>query len=152
MMKRLAIALSVLLLLAQLVRAQPTKYYMHDQKVGKGKITTIEKLTPTTEQPTVKEAVPGIAVAMFGFAIFQTVDVPDTAPTTVSLCASEWTCGRCFTDELGRRWCLAQGGPVVEKPPIMKGWLMKGETGLVFFLHESGSLYRRSGDRIIVVP
>jgi hypothetical protein len=151
-MQRLAIALGVLLLAAQVVNAQPTRYYQHDQKVGSGKMTTIERLAPAEDRPTIKEALPGVVVAMVGFGAFQVIDGPDFTRATVTLCASEWSCGRCFTDELGRRWCLAQGGPVVEKPAFMKGWLMKGEGGLVFFLHESGSLYRRRGDRIVVAP
>jgi hypothetical protein len=130
-MKPLAIALSVALLAAQLVNAQPPKVYCNDQKFGKGKITIVEQLT------VVKDGLPKVVVDEKGVC---------------SLSVTSWVCGRCFVDDAGRQWCLAQGEPVAEKPAFMNGWCMKGEAGQTFLLHESGSLYRLSGQPVPIKP
>jgi hypothetical protein len=128
-MKQHGIAFCVLLLVAQAGRAQQPWIYGHDQRFGRGRITTIEKLTPVNNPAAPKEG--AAAEGQAG----------------VTLRATDWTCCRCFTDERSRRWCLVQGCPVVEKPALLKGWIMQGDLGNLFFLHESGNLYRQCGDK-----
>jgi hypothetical protein len=124
-MKQLSIACCILFLTAQVTHAQtiPTKIYQRDQVFGRGRITTFEKLTPVNN-----------------------AGKPDAALAEVTLRASDWTCGRCFSDERGRRWCLVDGAPIVEKPALLKGLLLQGESGQSFFLHDSGSLYLRTSE------
>ncbi len=133
-MKRLGIAFGALFLVAQAAWSDPIKIVAHDQKFGHGRITTIEKLGPVNNQgkPLVKEG--GEVAGM------------------VTLCATDWTCGRNFTDERGRRWCLVDGLPIAEKPALLSGWIMQGDSGNLFFLDEGGSLYRHCGDRKVVNP
>ena len=147
-MKRLAFGIAVLFLATQVARSEPIKVYQHDQKVGKGKITVIEKLTPVNNFVAPRIQVDGDEQD----ERVDRVDARGVRPGMVTLCASDWQCGRCFSDERGRRWCLAEGSPVSEKPALMKGWIMQGESGQIFFLHESGSLYRRGVDRRVVNP
>ena len=144
-MKRLVFAVAVLFLATQVAQAQPMKVHIQDQKVGKGKITVIEKLTPVNN-------VVAPRIVDDGDEKIDRVEARGVGPAMVTLCASDWQCGRCFSDERDRRWCLAEGTPVSEKPALMKGWVMRGESGQIFFLHEGGSLYRRGADRRAVNP
>jgi len=160
-MKRLGVAIFVLVFAAQAAHAQTMRIVAQEQKFGKGKITTIEKLPDLNpSQPMIGPKLQNdngddIKVEKIAGKV---VDVREMGPACVTLCASEWTCGRCFTDERGRRWCLTSGSPVVEKPAIMKGWVIQGDLGQIFFLHESGAIYRRggaiapAGERIFIVP
>ena len=128
-MLRVGTTLVLLLCVAQLGRAQAPRIYAQDQKFGCGRITTIEKLTPMNKPAAPKEG-----------------DAADGRPTD-TLRPTNWTCGRCFTDELARRWCLVQGCPPADKPALLKGWIMQGDLGNLFFLDEGGNLYRRGGER-----
>jgi hypothetical protein len=160
-MKRLGFAICVLVLAAPVAQAQNVRVVAQDQKFGKGKITTIEKLPdlnpsqPLGGSKLQNDNGDDIKVEKVGDKV---LDVRDMGPACVTLCASEWTCGRCFTDERNRRWCLTSGSPVVEKPALMKGWVMQGDSGTIFFLHESGAIYRRGGvvtpaaEKIFIVP
>jgi len=65
----------------------------------------------------------------------------DEAPSKCALTAHDWTCGRCFFDDLGRRWCLIQGPPLSEKPAQLIGWYMPAVEGRYYFLTEGGRMY-----------
>ena len=122
-MKLVSIACCILFLTTQVAHAQTIspKIYQRDQVFGRGRITTFEKLTPVNNS-----------------------GKPDAALAEVTLRASDWACGRCFSDERRRRWCLVDGAPILETPALMKGLLLQGESGESFFLHENGSLYLRT--------
>jgi len=154
-MKRYVFALWVLVIACRAATAQTPRIVTHDQNFGNGRVTVIEKLTfakPTAPANRVKDQDDGIDG--IGDETKAKTVVREGEPACITLCAEAWTCCRCFTDELGRRWFLASGSPVVEKPAKMKGWLMEGDLGVVYFLHESGSIFRRCNigtDRPVIV-
>ena len=113
-MKRLAIGVAVLFLATQVARSEPIKIYTQDHKVGKGKITVIEKLTPVNNRVAPRIQDDGLEKV----ERVDRVDARGVGPAMVTLCASDWQCGRCFSDERARRWCLAEGAPVAEKPAL----------------------------------
>jgi hypothetical protein len=67
--------------------------------------------------------------------------------TMLTLDATDWYCGRCFTDDCGRRWCLLKGCALPDKLPHMRGWLLESDGKKLYFVHEGGNIYTR-----LVVP
>jgi hypothetical protein len=95
------------------------------QKNGKQVITTIEPLTPSA-------ATPG--------PVGQKL-LADGGAAPVTLLASDWRCGRSFTDTSGRRWQLTYGPPLSTKPAEVSGWLVRPTDQRLYFFTASGSLY-----------
>jgi hypothetical protein len=69
----------------------------------------------------------------------------------VVLDAKDWLCGRCFTDEFGRRWCLVYGAPFAEKPGAVSGWLLHPVDGGLHFYSTNGRLYRHTNPGAVPV-
>lgn len=67
----------------------------------------------------------------------------------VVLEAHDWLCGRCFTDETGRRWCLVYGVPYSEKPPLVSGWIIQPENNVLHFFTVNGRLYRLTAPGVV---
>ena len=63
--------------------------------------------------------------------------------TMITLDATDWYCGRCFTDDCGRKWCLLKGCVLPEKVSHMRGWLLESDAKKMYFVHETGNIYAR---------
>jgi hypothetical protein len=113
-----------LLVTSGTVQAQE-RIVIHCQKCGNQVITTIDRVTPPVVLPG-----PGAAALP-----------PEASATPVLLQARDWQCGRCFTDELDRRWCLAYGPPLATKPGNVSGWLLRPTNQRLYFFTASGSLF-----------
>jgi hypothetical protein len=123
-MKRTTYLTLALLVTSVTVQAQD-RFVIQTVKCGNQVITTIDKVTPPVVLPG-----PGAAALP-----------PEASATPVVLQARDWLCGRCFTDELARRWCLAYGPPLAAKPGNVSGWLLRPTNGRLYFFTASGSLF-----------
>ncbi|MGF1581046.1 MAG: hypothetical protein ACFCD0_16905 [Gemmataceae bacterium] len=128
-MKFLAIAVAVVMSFGSLVCADELP---KEPKFGRQRITEIRQ-PKDTKAPSVKQ---------------EGKLKPGEAKGT-KLKSKDWVCGRCFTDEEGRRWRLTSGLPHNEKPADLPGWLIRDKNGRLSFMTNKGSLYRPGSD---IVP
>src|SRR5712691_9859739 len=91
-----------------IVQAQD-RYIIREQKMGSQKTTTIQRVTP----PPIRGQ----------------AEMDGVTATSVVLTARDWRGGRCFTDELGRRWCLVFGVALDNQPEQLAGWIIRTEDG-----------------------
>jgi hypothetical protein len=132
-MRRHFLAL-VVLSYAAIGVAAPPDVVIQDKKIGKQRITTLEPVAPATAPAAAR----GPAELADPPALLKPAE-----PEACTLMAQDWKCGRCFTDELTRRWCLISGPAYSLKPPEVKGWLVKGEDGRAVFVTEGARVYVR---------
>jgi hypothetical protein len=98
------------------------EYRVRERKDGKQRITTIERVPAGEQKPGEPGAAPADALTME---------------------ATNWRCGRAFTDGEQKRWYLVQGEPYSEKPLQVKGQVVKAESGKLYFKTEGGRVYAR---------
>ena len=119
------------------VIAAPPDVVVRDKKVGNGKITTIESVEPAPA-PFPREK--GVAVVS---ADPKALPTAGDTPPSICLTASDWKCGRCFTDELDRRWCLISGPAYSDKPAQVTGWIVTSDDGRTILVTAGARVYLR---------
>jgi hypothetical protein len=102
------------------------QYIVRETWMGSQKTTTI---TPAPPAPSV--------------VVHKDMGGPPASGVVLTAC--DWRCGRCFTDDCGRRWCQVCGCPVCPQPELLKGWLLPADCGRLYFLSTCGRLYIQVG-------
>jgi hypothetical protein len=65
----------------------------------------------------------------------------DSTARAMVMKVKEWTNGKTFTDEKGRRWKLCHGNALDGKPMAISGWMLTAQDGTQTFFTASGRLF-----------
>jgi hypothetical protein len=122
MMKAILLATAISFIGATAARAQAIN--LHVNKSGRQVITELEQIKPPPP-------VDGKVV------------VPGASATSIVMIARDWRCGRFFSDDQGRRWMLASGPVMTQRPENLSGWRLVTVDGQYSFFTVTGRLFVR---------